>query len=277
MLSPTSLKRALKQTMALVERNILFETRFKLVFLTRFFGPIIQILMPLIIFGAIFNISEDYQFGYWNGENYILFILIAFCIQFIRQIIDNFRLLFLREKFWKSLQAILVAPINRYVLLFGYLISEMILISIAFSAFFIIAVILFPVNIFYLLLIFLLFLCSAIIFGSIGLIVGILIITKEGTVGVFSLGMRILFWLSCFSYPLQIFPEFLQFFILLNPLYYIIDIIRLTWLMGIDANLALTFFTPAHIIILVLFTVFLPIISVYLFNKFYDRFGISGY
>ena len=86
-----------------------------------------------------------------------------------------------------------------------------------------------------------------------------------------------LFWLSCFSYPLQIFPGFLQNFILLNPLYYIIDIIRLTWLMGIEANLALTFITPAHIIIFAAFTIFLPIISVYLFNKFYDRFGISGY
>jgi len=277
MLSLTSLKRSLKQTMALVERNIFFETRFKLAFFTNFLGPIIQILMPLIIFGAIFNISVNYQFGYWNSENYMLFMLIAFCIQFLRQIIENFRVLFLREKFWKSLQALLVAPINRYVLLFGFLISEMILISIIFSAFFIIAAIVFPINFFNLLLVFLLFLCSAIIFGSIGLILGILVITREGTLRIFTLGLKILFWLSCFSYPLQIFPAFLQFFILLNPLYYIIDIIRLTWLMGIDANLALTFFTPAHIIILVLFTIFLPIISVYLFNKFYDRYGISGY
>ncbi|MHA1374801.1 MAG: ABC transporter permease [Promethearchaeota archaeon] len=277
MVSPTSLKRSLKQTMALVERNIYFEIRFKGLLITRFFGPIIQILMPLIIFGVIFNLREDYQFGYWNGENYILFMLIAFCIQFLRQIIDNFRQLFLREKYWKSLQALLIAPINRYVLLFGFLISEMILISIAFLAFFIIAAILFSINIFTLLLVILLFLCSAIIFGSIGLIVGVLIITKEGILGVFTLGLRIIFWLSCFSYPLQVFPEIVQFFILLNPLYYIIDIIRLTWLMGIDAPLALTFITPTHIIILVLFTVFLPIISVYLFNKFYDRFGISGY
>ena len=277
MVSPTSLKRSFKQTMALVERNIYFETRFKLAFFSKFLGPIIQILMPLIIFGTIFNINEDYQFGYWKGENYMLFILIAFCIQFLRQINDNFRLLLQREKYWKSLQALMVAPINRYVLLFGFLISEMILISIAFSAFFIIAMILFPINIFYILLVLLLFLCSAIIFGSIGLITSILIITKEGWLGVFSLGLKILFWLSCFSYPLQIFPEFLQFFILLNPLYYLIDIIRLTWLIGIDANLALTFFTPAHIIILVSLTIFLPIISVYLFNKFYDRFGISGY
>jgi len=277
MLSPTSLKRSLKQTMALVERNIYLETRFKLVFLTHFLGPIVQILMPLIIFGVIFNINENYQFGYWTSQNYILFMLIAFCIQFLRQINDNFRLLLQREKYWKSLQALMVAPINRYVLLFGFLISEMILISIAFSAFFILAIILFPINIFYVILVLLLFLCSAIIFGSIGLITGILIITKEGWLGVFSLGLKILFWLSCFSYPLQIFPEFLQFFILFNPLYYIIDLVRLTWLMGIDPSLALTFLTPTHIIIMTLFTVFLPIISVYLFNKFYDRFGISGY
>ena len=74
----------------------------------------------------------------------------------------------------------MIAPVNRYVLLFGFLMSELILVSIPFVIFFIIAYILFPINIFFLLLVILGFLCIAIIFGCIGLILGILIITKEG-------------------------------------------------------------------------------------------------
>ncbi len=278
MVSKKSLKINLKQIKALVERNLYLEVRFKsYILFTRYISPFIQILMPLIIFNVIFTIRDDYLFGYWTGINYILFLFIAFCIQFLRKIVLNFSHLFNREKFWKTLQALMVAPVNRYVLLFGFLISEIILISIPFIFFFIFAFILFPINIFYLFLVILSFIALAILFGSIGLILGILIITKEGIYSAVNLGLTLLFWLSCMSYPLQIFPEFVQSIILLNPIYYFIDTIRIFWLMGLDFNLAITFLTPTHIIIVVGVTIILPVISVYLFNTFYDKFGISGY
>jgi len=277
MVSKKSLGINIKQIKALVERNLYLEMRFKLFILTRYFAPFIQILMPLIIFNVIFTIREDYLFGYWTGLNFILFLFIAFCVQFLRKIVLNFSHLFNQEKYWKTLQALMVAPINRYVLLFGFLIAEMILISIPFIIFFIIAYILFPINIFYLSLVILSFLSISILFGCLGLILGILIITKEGIYSVINLGLTLLFWLSCLSYPLQIFPEIVQPIILLNPIYYFIDIIRIFWLMGIDYNLAITFLTPIHIIVVVGGTIILPIFSVYFFNTFYDKFGISGY
>jgi ABC-type polysaccharide/polyol phosphate export permease len=277
MVSKKSLRTNIKQISALVERNLYLEVRFKLSIFSRYIAPFIQILMPLIIFNVIFTIREDYQFGYWTGLNFILFLFIAFCVQFLRKIVSNFSDLFNREKYWKTLQALMVAPVNRYVLLFGILISELILVSIPFIFFFIIAYILFPINIFYLFLVLLGFFSLAIIFGSIGLIMGILIITKEGIYSVFNLGLTLLFWLSCISYPLQIFPEIIQSIILLNPIYYFIDIIRIFWLMGLDYNLAITFLTPTHIIVVIGGTIILPIFSVYLFNTFYNKFGISGY
>jgi len=277
MVSKKSLRTNIKQISALVERNIYLELRFKLALFTRFFAPFVQILMPIIMFNVIFIIREDYQFGYWTGLNFILFLFIAFCVQFLRKIAINFQTLFNREKYWKTLQALMIAPVNRYVLLFGFLIAEIILVSIPFILFFIIAYILFPINIFYLFLVILSFLALAILFGCLGLIMGILIITKEGIYSIFNLGLTLLFWLSCISYPLQIFPEIIQSIILLNPIYYFIDIIRIFWLMGFDYNLAITFLTPTHIIVVVGGTIILPIFSVYLFNTFYDKFGISGY
>ena len=277
MLTKKSVRRNITQTTALIERNIFFEMRFKLVLFTSFLNPFIRILMPMIIFGAIFSISEDYSFGYWSGENYVLFLLIAFCVQFLRRIVENFRQLFFREKFWKTLQALMVAPINRYVLLFGILISEMILISIPFIFFLIFALILFPISILNLLIVLVLFFCLSIFFGSLGLIVAVLVVTKEGIYRIFKLGLTFLFWLSCISYPLQLFPEIIQNVILLNPLYYFIDLIRLVWIMGIDYNLAISFLSPLHIFIVAIFTVLLPILSVALFNIFYKKFGITGY
>lgn len=277
MLTRKSVRRNITQTSALIERNILFEMRFKLVLFTSFLNPFIQILMPLIIFGAIFSISEDFSFGYWTGENYLLFLLIAFCAQFLRRFVENFRQIFFREKFWKTLQALMVAPINRYVLLFGILISEMILISIPFLFFLILALIIFPISFLNLLIVLVLFFCLSIFFGSLGLIVAVLVVTKEGIYRIFKIGLTFLFWLSCISYPLQIFPEIIQNVILLNPLYYFIDLIRIVWMMGIDYNLAVSFLSPLHIFIVAIFTILLPILSVVLFNVFYKKFGITGY
>jgi len=171
----------------------------------------------------------------------------------------------------------MVAPVNKYILLFGFLIAEMILISVPFIVFFIIAYLLFPISVVYLFLVILTFLALTVFFGCFGLIMGILIITKEGLYSIGSLLVTLLFWLSCISYPLQIFPEFVQFIILLNPLYYFIDLIRIVWLMGIDFELAIAFLTPIHIIVVMGITLVLPIFSVYFFNTFYDKFGISGY
>ena len=277
MLTRKSIRRNITQTTALIERNIFFELRFKLVLFTSFLNPFITILMPFIIFGAIFSISGDYSFGYWSGETYVLFLLIAFCTQFLRRIVENFRQLFFREKFWKTLQALMVAPINRYVLLFGILISEMILLSIPFAFFLILTLIIFPIPILNLLIVLGLFFCLAIFFGSLGLIVAVLIVTKEGTYRIVKIGLTFLYWLSCVSYPLQIFPEIVQYAILLNPLYYFIDLIRIIWLMGIDYNLAMSFLSPLHIIIVATFTILLPMFSVVLFNVFYKKYGITGY
>ncbi|HEC37023.1 hypothetical protein LCGC14_1341780 [marine sediment metagenome] len=277
MLTRKSVRRNITQTFALIERNIFFEMRFKIVLFTSFLNPFIQILMPLIIFGAIFSISGDYSFGYWAGETYLLFLLIAFCVQFLRRIVENFHQLFFREKFWKTLQALMVAPINRYVLLFGILISEMVLISIPFIFFLILTLIIFPISILNLVIVLVSFLCLSIFFGSLGLIVGVLVVTNESIYRIFKIGLTFLYWLSCIGYPLQIFPKIIQNVILLNPLYYFIDFIRLIWLMGIDYNLAISFLSPVHIFVVAISTILLPILSVVLFNAFYKKFGITGY
>lgn len=272
-----SIRKHLIQTSALIERNIYLVGRFKTALITRVLNPFLQIIMPLIVFGTIFAINRNYQFGYWNSTNYLLFILIAFCVQLLNKIAINLQTSFLREKYWKTMQALMVAPINRYNLLFGSLLSELILISIPFFALFILMLLLYPISFLNVIIVLLLYLAIALIFGSIGLIYGILTLTKEGISRIFHIGLLFLFLLSCISYPLQIFPAPVQYLILLNPLYYIIDLIRLTWLMGIDLDLAINNLSIAHIISVSLFSIILPIISVHLFNIFYKRYGITGY
>jgi ABC-type polysaccharide/polyol phosphate export permease len=207
----------------------------------------------------------------------MLFLIIAFCIQILRQTIVKYRKMFQHEKYWKTLQALLVAPINHFNILIGLLIAEIILISIPITIFLIIAIIIYPISFFNMLLVILMILVISLTFGSIGLIIGILIISKEGFYKIIDIGFTFLFWLSCISYPIQIFPELVRIVILLNPLYYLFDLLRLIWLVGIDPVLAINYLSPAHIIIASVMLISLPIIAVYLFNVFYKKFGITGY
>ncbi|MFX1388573.1 MAG: ABC transporter permease [Promethearchaeota archaeon] len=277
MLQWRSIKRNLKQINALVERNIYIEARFKTGLFLAFFRPFLQILMPLIVFGTIFTISEDYQLGYWESNTFLLFIIIAFCIQYLRQMITRYVYTFQHEKYWKTLQALMVAPLNYFNILIGFLISELVFISIPISFFLILGFILFPISFFQAILVIIMILVIAITFGCIGLIMGILVISREGLYKAIDIGLTFIIALSCISYPLQIFPEFLRIVIIINPLYYLFDLVRLVWLLGFDSALALNFITPTHIIIVTLGVICLPIIAIYLFKTFYKKYGITGY
>ncbi|MFX0153826.1 MAG: ABC transporter permease [Candidatus Hodarchaeota archaeon] len=277
MLSKKSIKRNIRQIFAITEREIFIELRFKLAFFTHFFNPLLTVLIVGIIFGAFFSFNESYQLGYWTTDNYLLFILMAFEFQLIRQIISHFRTSLTREKYWQTFQAMIVAPLNRFNLLLGMMISAILMLCIPFALFFIFALVLYPVSLVNILLIFIIFFSMSLTFGGIGLLIGSIVISKEGYTTLSIMITNILFWLSCSTYPLAIFPEFFQFFIKLNPLYYYFDLLRLVWFIGIDYNLAITFLSPTHISVVIIFTIITPVISVYFFNKLYKKHGITGY
>lgn len=130
MVKKTSAKRYMKQVIAITEKNIFIELRNKPNLFLRFFNPIIQMIMLMFIFGILFQIKEGYRIGYWDAENFILFLLIAFAIQFPRAIISRFNDILVTEKYWKTLSAIIVAPVHRFTLLVGIICSELAIVSV---------------------------------------------------------------------------------------------------------------------------------------------------
>ncbi len=277
MLRKNSIKRSARQIIAYVEKDISIEFRVKASIISRFLNPIIQLFVLLFIFGLIFSIKPGYSIGYWNGQNFILFLLIAFSIQFSSSITGKFLQLFRREKYWKTLSAIMVAPVHRFTLLMGVLVSEFVILSVPLCILFILALILYPISLIYILLILLVFFSIYLTFGAIGLIIGVFGISYEELVPYINISLRFVFLFSCINYPLQIFPEFFQIFVLVNPLYYFIDLLRLSWYLGIDYETSISLITPIHIISALSLTILLPIISIYLFEKVYKKYGITGY
>jgi len=121
----------------------------------------------------------------------------------------------------------------------------------------------------------LMFFGVGIVFSGVGLFLGAFAISNENYLYIFDFGARLIFWLSCVTYPFQIFPTLVQNIINLNPIYYLIDIIRFTW---IENNIIISATThPMHIYIFAICLVIFPIICVYMFNIIYKKLGISGY
>ena len=92
---------------------------------------------------------------------------------------------------------------------------------------------------------------------------------KKNSFKPFLFAFDMFFWLSCITYPYDIFPSLIQTFINLNPLYYIFDILRLTWL---ENNVIITISTHfSHFCVLLSLVIIIPLVGVYIFNLIYDK------
>ena len=267
------IRRSFSKTFTIAEKNVRTQFRFKYYMIWRWVLPIISLLMPIIILDKFFELSTN--IGPWTPQNFIIFLFIGYNIMIMQTMIDYIPKSLLREKYWKTLPILMTAPFNRFYLLFGYIISEFVAFSIPFIGFLIVMLIFFPLSIPTLIIIILMFLGIGIVFSGLGLFLGAFSISNENYLYILNIMIRFIFWFSCVTYPFQLFPRSVQNIINLNPIYYLIDLIRLTW---IENNIFLTILShPIHISIFAISLVIFPIICVYVFNIIYKKLGITGY
>lgn len=270
------IKKNLLQSYAFFAKSIKLKLRFKFKFWLNFVSPLWNFIMPLIIFGTIFRITNDAPIGIWNSHNFILFFLLGFCAGLTSQFSDEYHMEIIREKYWKTLQAFFMAPVNRMNILFGIIMEEFVILSVPVSVVFVVLLITFPTSFISFMLALLIFLSAAIFLASIGLIMGALSLFSEGAMQWAAFLMHFVMLFSCYNYPREIFPDFLTGLIIFNPLYYYWDLLRIIWLFGFDYVIANpTYFV--HFVVIISLTIICPIISVILFNYFYKKFGIIGY
>lgn len=266
------IRRIFRKTSAIAEKNIQMELRYKLKMVVTSISPIITIIMPIIVLSRFFSLATD--FGPWNSSNFIVFVFIGYNVMLMRRIIPRMTYNLTLEKYWKTFPALITAPFNRFYLLAGYILSELFVISFGFITLFIITLFLYPISIITLITVTFMFFSMTLIFAGIGLSIGIFALSNEGIMAILNFIISLIFWASCITYPFDLFPPELQNIISLNPIYYFIDIIRLTW---IENNLILTLTShPLHILIFGLSLVIFPIAGVFLFNKIYKKYGVSG-
>ena len=140
------IRRIIIKTSAIAEKNIQTQLRYKLPIIFSYISPIISMLMPVIVLGVFFELNA--QFGPWTSYNYLIFVFIGYMIMLMRGMIQKFPGFLLEEKYMKTISALIIAPFNRFYLLFGYIISDIFLISIPFVIFFIISYVYYPISFF---------------------------------------------------------------------------------------------------------------------------------
>ena len=267
------IKDNLSQILALTENNIKLKLRYKIELVMKYISPILLVFMPIIILRQFFVYNAS--FYPWTIDNFLVYLILAYDINLITQIISNFPQQFSREKFWQTLPGLLIAPINRINLLLGLLLSHLILISVPFIFFLVLCYIFFPISIITFIFIIIIFLCITLAISGIGLFFGVFAISNESIYHILNFGTSLIIWLSCVTYPIQVFPKTVQNVINLNPIYYILELLRLAW---IEDNVITTVVNHSlHIYILIFFTILLPLLSVLLFNKVFKKYGIKGY
>ena len=257
----------------IAEKNVKLQLRFKFNLIFAIVKPFFTIFLSLIVLSKFFETGT--RFGPWNDANYFIFIFLAYNIELLRRIIETFPGSLMNEKYWKTLPALMIAPFNKLHLLFGIIVSHIIVIAIPFVIISIIIYIVYPISFITFLVILCIFFLIEVIFSGIGLFLGVFAISREGAWRLLIMGSTIIFWFSCITYPFELFPGYIQNVIELNPLYYIFDILRMTWL---NDNILFTFTNyPFHFIVLIGTAVVVPIIAIYVFKVVYNKFGIVGY
>lgn len=262
----------LSKIFALAEKNLKLNLRFKYGIIINFITPILGVIIPIFIMAKFFEFNA--QFGPWTEKNFTIYQIIAYNIILARKIIDEFPRQLQIEKYWRTFQALVIAPSNRFNLLLGIFLSEVILLSAPCIIFFIIGYIYYPISFFTVLAIIGIYLLISLIFSGIGIILGIFAVSNENILPILNFIVTLFFLFSCLTFPIQVFPNFVQNIINLNPFFYIIEILRLTW---IENDIFISFTSHSfYFFIIIVSAIILPIIGIFVFNTIYKKYGIVG-
>ncbi|KKL10683.1 hypothetical protein LCGC14_2553360 [marine sediment metagenome] len=257
----------------IAEKNVKIQLRFKFNLYSTIIFPFLPIIMSIIVLMRFFG--EGVTFGQWNDTNYLVFLFTAFNIELLRNITQNFPKEMQQEKYWKTLPALMIAPFSKMHLLLGILLSHLIIISIPFIVFFLLTYLISPISPITIIFTIFIYLLIVLIFSGIGLFLAVFAISEENYWRFFTIGLQLLFYISCVTYPFELFPAVIQPIIRLNPFYHIFEILRFTWL---EDNIILTITNyPFQFTILIGTAIIVPLLSIYVFKTIFDKFGIVGY
>ncbi len=276
------MRKFLSDSLAIAEKELKLALRFKITFLTSsFVQPLVKIVPFALVYYGFFAFGGGTEIGVVSGSNFFIFLVLGLIADmFFEMGYGAFTMRFLNEKYWDTIEAVLMAPINKMSLISGVGLAELVSFAPAFILF--IGTVLFihiiPVNI--LVFVFCVLLLALLISLSLGLIASCAVLFNENFMPFFSYFRMAIVFLSCFYYPIDVlvfkaagYNVDLRLLALLNPFYQANFLIKEAWLNPLF-SLSDSIFPFAY---LLFFALVMPLAAIFIFNKLWRILGIQGY
>ncbi|MEM3400081.1 MAG: ABC transporter permease [Candidatus Micrarchaeia archaeon] len=261
-----------KHTFAIFEKEIKLDLRYKVsFFLSSIITPILSFAVVFVVYHGFFSSGGSNVSEVTRG-NYTAFLLIgALTYTVFNTSVNAFHLRFLAEKWWLTINAMMIAPVSRFSIIFGVGAAQMVRSLSGVLLIFLLAYLFHPVSpatVALVTLILFLIACGCLGFG---LVRGVFAISNEDALVFFDYFVMGWVFLSCFHYPKSIIPPILDPLVILNPVYHGVTLMRILWFGGSSPHLFL------HWLAIILFAIISPIVGVIAFNFIWNRMGSEGY
>lgn len=266
----SKLKIILIQAQAFVERDLHIFFRFK-------FNAIATIFVPAIVslglFGTIFLGLFSSGFAGVSGldrQDFIAFTLLgALGSTLYSQGQAGISTRFQMEKYWQTVPVLLASPLSTWAMLLGIVISDLAKMFAIVAIFIPLAYFFWPVSIVTIVLVLVLLALLYAMVSGISLIRGAVFLVNENLDPILNYFFLATGYLSCFYFPVSFLPSILQWLAYINPVYFIVYLVRASWL-NLPFNLAFALLAVAS-------TAVSMTVGAIAFKKIWRNADITGY
>jgi len=265
----------IEDTFTVAEKELKLEMRFKIRFFTSSMAePLIRIAPFLLIYLGFFAAGAK-SFGSVTEINFVVFLVLGMLTDvFFVHGYSWLHTKFMQEKYWQTIEAILLAPISKISLLGGQALSIIVALVPSMAIFLLISYLIIPAYFVHIAVVLLCLVLVLPIALSIGLVYSGAALFNENFTPLFNYARVGIVFISCFYYPITIFDKVpmlaaLKPLVLFNPFYQAVFAIRQAWIFGIIEWGAIAY--------VAVFAIATPLLAVFIFNSLWKRLDIQGY
>jgi len=273
----------LSDSLAIAEKELKLNLRYKWgFFISNFLNPLVRAVPFLLVYYGVFAAAgSSFSVGEVTDATFVVFLLLGILVDvFLHSGLTAFSDKFMREKFWETINAFLVAPTHKLALVLGFGISESIAILPTLLFFLLVVFLWHPVSPVVMLFTLVVLVGAFMIALGVGLLFGSAALFNENFIPIFGYMRIIWVFFSCFYYSIEVLKFSVAGFIIdlrllaeLNPIYQAVAIIRSVWFYGFDSVLNML----PQFVYFAAFVIVVPLVSVFIFRKLFRYFDIEGY
>lgn len=273
-MSRLTLKRRIEVIWAITMKDLKLAFRFPKNFIaTRLIEPLRLFVFLGLVYQSFFVLTNNQTIGNWTRGNYVPTLLIgAIFYSGFNYAYGRFRFFFLNDKYWKTIQIFLTAPVSKVDFLIGSSLAMVIELLIPVLSYLGALHLLYRIPLLDLLPV--LATLYVMLFGVLGfsLMQGAFAISNENYLFIFDYFLTLWILFSCFYYSDSALPVGLQFLTRINPIYHAVEIARSSILQHLSLRQLIN-----SALYLLFFSITAPFLGAAFFRKVVRETGVRGF